>query len=148
MRLDTRSGFSDFWSAMTTRFLALAILLPSLLPAAPEPGFTSLFDGKTLNGWKLVGKTGQGYGVEEGRIFCAKASGGRLFTEKEYADFIFRFEFKLDEGSNNGLAIRSPLEGDPAYVAMELQILDDNAVKRYGKLRPEQYHGSIYDVVA
>jgi hypothetical protein len=60
----------------------------------------------------------------------------------------FRFEFKLEEGANNGLGIRAPLEGDAAYVGMELQILDDNAAeKKYGKLRPAQFHGSIYDVV-
>lgn len=131
---------------MKTLSFAFAILLPCALPGADD-GFTSLFDGKSLNGWKIMGKTGQGYGVEEGRIFCAKGSGGRLFTEKEYADFVFRFEFKLEPGSNNGLGIRSPLEGDPAFVAMELQILDDSSPK-YGKLRPEQYHGSLYDVVA
>lgn len=125
---------------------ASGLVLPLMVSAAEE-GFVSLFDGKTLNGWKLVGKSGQGYGVENGSIFCAKGGGGRLFTEKEYADFVFRFEFKLEAGSNNGLGIRSPLEGDPAYVAMELQILDDS-IQRYKGLRPEQYHGSIYDVLA
>lgn len=114
--------------------------------AEVESGFTKLFDGETLNGWKQVDKHGQGYAVKEGVIYCAKGGGGRLFTEKEYADFVFRFEFKLEDGSNNGVGIRSPLEGDPAYVGMEIQILDDTSSK-YTKLRPAQYHGSIYDVV-
>jgi hypothetical protein len=127
---------------------ALALSCVLLQAAETEPGFTSLFDGKTLNGWKLVGKKGEGYGVKEGVIYAAKGGGGNLYTEKEYGDFILRFDFKLEEGSNNGLGIRAPLEGDAAYVGMELQILDDSvAEKKYGKLRPAQFHGSVYDVI-
>ena len=53
--------------------------------------------------------------------------GGNLYTEKEYSDFIFRFEFQLTPGANNGLGIHAPLEGDAAYVGKELQILDNTA---------------------
>jgi hypothetical protein len=52
----------------------------------------------------------------------------------------------LTPGANNGLAIRAPLSGDPAYVGMEIQILDDTAAE-YSSLMPYQYHGSIYGVV-
>ena len=62
------------------------------------------------------------------------------------ADFIFRFEFQLTPGANNGLGIRAPLEGDAAYVGMELQILDSEDPK-YKDLKPYQYHGSLYGVV-
>src|SRR5437867_1196146 len=127
---------------------AVALLVSSIttFAASAEPGFITLFDGQSLNGWKLLDKHGEGYGVKEGVIYCGKKSGGRLFTEKEYGDFVFRFEFKLDEASNNGVGIRSPLEGDPAYAGMEIQILDDYA-PGYKNLRPAQYHGSIYDVI-
>lgn len=129
--------------------LALCVAVPSLVDAAEtDAGFTTLFNGKDLTGWKLVGKKGEGYGVKDGVIYCAKGGGGNLYTEKEYGDFIFRFDFKLEEGSNNGLGIRAPLEGDAAYVGMELQILDDSvAEKKYGKLRPSQFHGSVYNVI-
>lgn len=126
--------------------LAAAFLFGQAVVAA-EAGFTELFDGKTLNGWTLVGKTGRGYVVEDGRIICPKDGGGNLFTEKEYSDFVFQFEFKLEDGSNNGLGIRAPLKGDAAYTGIELQILDNDSKKYAGKLRPEQYHGSIYDVI-
>ncbi len=117
--------------------------------ASSETGFTSLFDGQTLHGWRLVGKHGGGYGVTNGAIYCALGGGGNLFTEKEYSDFILRFEFKLDDGSNNGIGIRAPLSGDAAYLGMEIQILEEGAAERgkWGKLRPAQYHGSVYDVV-
>jgi hypothetical protein len=114
--------------------------------AHAQSGFTSLFDGHTLNGWKLVGKHGDGYGVKSGVIYCAKGGGGNLLTESEYSDFILRFEFKLEEGSNNGIGIRAALEGDAAYMGMEIQVLDDTA-PQYATLRPAQYHGSIYDVI-
>jgi len=74
-------------------------------------------------------------------------SGGNLYTEKEYSDFVFRFEFQLTPGANNGLGIRTPVEGDAAYVGIELQILDNTAAV-YADLRPYQYHGSVYGVIA
>jgi hypothetical protein len=117
--------------------------------AAAEPGFVALFDGKTLDGWTLTDKKGDGYGVKDGVIFCATGGGGKLLTDKEYADFILRFEFKMPpEGSNNGIGIRAPLEGDAAYAGMEIQVLDEAAALagKWGKLREAQYHGSVYDV--
>src|ERR1019366_1084528 len=48
--------------------------------AADEAGFTSLFDGKTLNGWKLVGGHGPGYVVQNNKIVCPTEGGGNLFT--------------------------------------------------------------------
>jgi hypothetical protein len=108
-----------------------------------EAGFVALFDGKSLDGWQ---GSLSGYAVENGVLVCKKEGGGNLFTKKEYADFVLRFEFKLEAGANNGLGIRAPLQGDAAYVGMELQILDDSA-PRYANLQPYQYHGSIYGVV-
>jgi hypothetical protein len=122
---------------------------------AGEKGFTKLFNGKDTTGW-IYGtekgkekKAGAGYQVnpEAGVLYTTKTDGGNLYTEKEYANFALRFEFKLSEGGNNGLAIRAPRDGNAAYEGIELQILDDSS-ERYAKLRPEQYHGSIYDVIA
>jgi len=116
-----------------------------------EAGFTPLFNGKDLTGWVYgtregaPNKTGKGYQVENGVLFTTKEDGGNLFTEKEYADFVVRFEVKLTENANNGIGIRAPLEGDAAYVGMEIQVLDDGG-SQYTNLRPAQYHGSIYQM--
>ncbi|MGA2323084.1 MAG: DUF1080 domain-containing protein [Sedimentisphaerales bacterium] len=115
-------------------------------------GFVPLFNGKDLTGW--VGNTA-GYAARDGNIVVLpNVGGGNLYIEKEYSDFVFRFEFKLTDGANNGVGIRTPLEGDAAYVGMEIQILDDTSAKYndpnrkdYYKLKPYQYHGSIYGVV-
>jgi hypothetical protein len=133
-----------------SKMMRCAVLLfaAGILLAAPgNPGFTTLFNGKGLAGWKLVEPEGRGYIVENGLLECPSDGGGNLFTEKEYANFVFRFEFKLEEGSNNGIGIRAPYEGDAAYQGMEIQILDHDAPRYRGKLRPAQYHGSIYDVI-
>jgi hypothetical protein len=71
---------------------------------------------------------------------------GNLYTDKEYSDFILRFEFQLTPGANNGLGIRTPKTGDAAYAGMELQILDNEA-DIYKNLKEYQYHGSVYGVI-
>jgi Domain of Unknown Function (DUF1080) len=129
--------------------LAAASLFTACFTTQRETGFVSLFDGQTLKGWKHVGGPTNSYAVKDGVIFCS-TNGQNLFTEKSFSDFILRFEFKLEDGSNNGIGIRAPFWGNAAYLGMEIQILDDAAAVRgkWGKLRAEQYHGSIYDVVA
>ena len=122
------------------------LLLIASAGQAIEPGFTPLFDGKTLSGWTLQGATGRGYIVRDGVIVCPKDGGGNLLTRNEYENFILRFEYRLDPGGNNGVALRTPLEGNPAYVGMESQILDDPA-PIYKDLKPWQYHGSLYGLV-
>lgn len=132
----------------TLSFVLLFVLcgLGSRAVAEENGGFVRLFDGRTLNGWTLVGGIGPGYVVQEdGVLACPAEGGGKLLTEKEYSDFIFRFEFKLDKGGNNGVGLRAPLGGDAAYNGMECQILDDSDA-RYAHLEPGQYHGSIYKV--
>ena len=117
----------------------------NLTPEEKAEGFVSLFNGRNLDSW-----TGnkESYVAEDGMIVIRpeKGSGGNLFTNGEYSDFIFRFEFLLSPGANNGLGIRAPLEGDAAYTGMELQILDDSA-PIYASLEPYQYHGSVYGVI-
>lgn len=111
-----------------------------------DNGFVQLFNGENLDGW--VGNK-QFYRVENGNILVDPSgggSGGNLFTEGEYSDFIFRFEFQLTPGANNGLGIHAPLQGDVAYVGKELQILD-NTAEKYANLQPYQYHGSVYGVI-
>ncbi len=119
--------------------------------SSTEAGFTPIFNGHDLAGWTYGNKAGQGYAVRDDGaggavIYCTVADGGNLYTEKEYPNFILRFDFKLTPGANNGIGIRAPLSGNTAYLGMEIQVLDDSAEK-YAHLRPAQYHGSIYDVV-
>ncbi len=111
-----------------------------------KEGYKVLFDGTNMHEW--TGNT-RDYTLQDGTITLipSKGSGGNLYTKKEYANFVFRFEFQLTPAANNGLGIRTPMEGDAAYVGMELQILD-NEHPVYKDLQKYQYHGSVYGVIA
>lgn len=130
-----------------------------LLDAKPSPrseltaeekarGFEMLFDGSDLSKWH--GDL-EGYTVVNGAILVSANYGatGNLYTNKQYRNFVYRFEFCfLQEGVNNGVGIRTPENVDAAYDGMcELQILDHDAPAYAGWLRDYQVHGSIYGVV-
>ena len=118
--------------------------VPEPDPAEAAEGFEPLFNGRDLAGWT---GGGGGYAAEDGKIVVhPERGGGNLYTEKEFSDFVLRFEFKLTPAANNGLGVRAPLEGDAAYAGMELQILEDGSPV-YWTLKPTQYHGSVYGVV-
>jgi hypothetical protein len=108
-------------------------------------GFKLLFNGKDLTGW--IGDK-QGYVIKDGTIIVEPTKGeGNLYTAEQYGDFVLRIEFRLTPGANNGLGIRTPLDVNPAYAGMELQILDDLSPRYTGWLKDYQHHGSIYGVV-
>jgi len=119
----------------------------SLSEEEKNDGFVSLFDGTNLDSW--TGNTA-GYLVEEGAVVVNpdKGSGGNLYTKEEYANFIYRFEFQLTPGANNGIGVHAPLEGDAAYVGMEIQVLDTEDEKyKNPPIQPYQAHGSLYGVI-
>ncbi len=114
--------------------------------------WTTLFDGSNLDHWQ--GDT-EKYVIKDGVLVC-EAGGKVLETKKQYSDFVFKFQFKLNESANNGLGLRVPSGGHAAYQGMELQILDhrgDKYNKKTGDgktisiLKPWQVHGSLYGIV-
>ena len=122
-------------------------VIPSLAaencPNHSEEGFVPLVIGDSLDAWQGARN---GYELKDGILASKADSGGFLYTEREYADFILRFEFKLSPGGNNGIALRAPTNGRISRTGMEIQILDDTAEK-YQKLNPWQFHGSVYGLV-
>jgi len=119
---------------------------PKILPIAYEDDiqFVPLFNGKDLTGW--TGYT-RGFVARFGKLVCLPICHLNLYTEKQYKDFILRFDFKLSPGANNGIGLRTPTMKDAAYHGMEIQILDDNAPENLG-MKPYQHHGAIYGVLA
>jgi len=133
------------WRNLFLKEIKPAEATASLRGDDAEQGFESVFNGKDLTGW--AGPV-ENYEVVDGAIQCKAGKGGTLFTEAEYEDFAVRLEFKVPEGGNNGLAIRYPGKGNPAYDGMcELQVLDNDAEK-YATLDDRQYHGGAYGLAA
>lgn len=131
----------------TLSLLSLACLLVTLTTPLNaeehcESDFVCIFNGQNLDGWQ--GAT-DGYFVKDCMLISKKESGGNLFTDKEYKNFVLRFDFKLEPGANNGIGFHVPLElkTSPAYAGKEIQILD-NTAQKYAKLKKYQYHGSLY----
>lgn len=91
-----------------------AMVLISLLACAAQAadkdaGFTALFNGKTLEGWKQLGGKAK-YEVVNGEIVGSSVpntSNSFLCTEKNYGNFILELEFLDDESLNSGVQVRS-----------------------------------------
>ena len=130
---------------MKTRTLGLlALLIVFPLRAQPPEGFAPLFNGKNLAGWWVQANVKPVWGAQDGLLYCEGGGGGWLMTAKEYGNFELRLEYKMPKMGNSGVGLRSPLEGDPAYVGMEIQLIDDINWKG---LQTWQHTGSIYNVV-
>jgi 3-keto-disaccharide hydrolase len=128
------------WGCLLTACLTL-----HARAAQPPEGFVSLFNGKDLTGWKVnQGGKMSVWGAKDGILFVDGRGGGWLLTEKEYGDFEVRLEYKMPEHGNSGVGLRTPDKGDPAYVGMEIQLIDDGSWKG---LQEWQHTGAIYNVV-
>lgn len=112
--------------------------------AAGDEGFTRLDNGKDLTGWQGAVEN---YEVKDGAILCKSGKGGDLLSQEAYTDLVLRFEFKLPEGGNNGIALRAPVGGHASSDGLEIQVIDNdgyNAAHPKAPLKDYQYHGSIY----
>ncbi len=110
-----------------------------------EKGFVSLFDGKTLKGWKVSAKSGHSgasknksggkWVVEDGALIGSQdipGNGGIIITEKLYGDFEVALEMKNDFGPDSGLFLRSNDKGQ-AYQAMIDYYPGGNLMGIYGE---------------
>jgi hypothetical protein len=128
------------------RNLCLGLLAAALI-GADDTGQVALFDGQSTKGWTPVGGKPDNWAVRDGLLVTRGDGGGWLSTDKTYANFVLRLEYRTGPAGNSGVFIRAPREGDAAYTGMEIQILDDDDAK-YKALQPFQYTGSVYGVVA
>jgi hypothetical protein len=82
-----------------------ALLTTKCLAAEVEPGFTSLMDGKTFNGWKLAEENQGTWKIEDG-AFVAQGERSHLFYEgdgKPFKNFVLRVEVMTEPNSNGGI---------------------------------------------
>jgi hypothetical protein len=130
--------------------LLLTLLLSGSLASEDigekEAGFVPLFNGKNLDGWKQYASKAAVWSAKDGILVCSGKGGGWLGTEKEYANFILRLEYRLTPGGNSGIYLRAPETGHISRVGMEIQLLDDEHPS-YARVKDWQKSGAIYHVV-
>lgn len=141
----------------TTSLLTLIALLlvsplfaadPNALTAAEKSaGWTLLFDGKTLDGWRgyKTEAIGAGWKAQNGEMTLTAAKSGDIMTKAEFADFELSFEWKISAGGNSGVIYRVGLGQSASHrTGPEYQILDNVAAKD-NKL-DNHLAGSLYDL--
>ncbi len=119
--------------------LALAVCLALGSFAAADDGFQPIFDGKTLDGWK-VNESGEGFKVEDGAI---TGRGGRchvFYVKEELKNFELKVDVKINDGGNSGIYFHTAYqqEGWPD-AGHEVQVNDTH--------KDPVKTGSLYNVV-
>jgi len=134
--------------------LGLGLLLAGCAHSRPDSDWVALFpeegvpEGWVVRAWNDVRNPAEGgpvWKVQDGVLTGGEPRGSWLLSEREYGDFILEFEFKLGERGNSGCALRAPLQGDPAFDGLELQMADF----RYNpEAKDSELTGGLYRAVA
>jgi Domain of Unknown Function (DUF1080)/Lectin C-type domain len=104
---------------------------------AAEGGWISLFNGKDLTGWEIDSGPKDSWQVTD-RQLVVRGPGnyrksGFILTERDYAEFILRFEFRPSPGTNSGVAFwaqpRETFQGLPHHPQIELFDADTPDIK-------------------
>ena len=116
-------------SLTTAIGVALAIAALPTLASAQGGGWTTLFDGSSLDGWRVLGDAN--WELADGAE-SANSGGGFLVSEQSYGDFELTLEFWVDEPANSGVFIRC---ADPQSVndrnCYEVNIYDKRPDQTY-----------------
>jgi hypothetical protein len=113
------------WLALAVGLLVLGfagLRFASEARGQAAAGWTTLFDGTSLNGWNPIGDAN--WRLADGAV-QADQGAGFLLTRAPYADFQLRVEFWVDDDANSGVFIRCQ---DPQQVsaanAYEVNVYD------------------------
>ena len=96
-------------------------------PVQPQGGWLPLFDGRTLNGWRVYRGSAQptGWFVKDGALTKTQPSED-IVTTDQFSDFELELDWKLSTGGNSGVFYRATEEYDKVYwSAAEYALLDD-----------------------
>jgi len=120
--------------------ILLTVCAASFAADKPGDGFVSLFNGRDLTGWAVMGSP-KGWTIRNGRIRSDGAMGGDwLRSERQYGDFIFRADWRISKSSNSSLFVRAGEKGHPAFTGYPVQISTQSDDE-------EHCTGSLYDLV-
>ena len=133
---------------------------PEATMKADSAGWTPLFDGKTLNGWRAYNKPGAAtkktdtsgtlWKVENGMLTVPPSGAGDtrggqdIISTGTFREFDLRWEWKIAEGGNSGVKY-FVLEDQPAAIGHEYQLIDDER-HADAKIGPHRQTAALYDV--
>jgi len=126
-----------------------------LTAAEKKEGWTLLFDGKTLNGWrgyKRADANGTRWKVDEGLLSVDPGDGkdtrGQrdIVTAATFDRFDLSWEWRVAEGGNSGLKY-FVLEDMDSAIGHEYQEIDDER-HADAKIGPHRQTAALYDVLA
>ncbi len=127
----------------------------TLSAAEKKAGWTLLFDGKTLNGWRAYKKTdasGTRWKVEDGLLTVDPGAGNDthgqmdIVTTSTFERFELTWEWRIAEGGNSGLKY-FVLEDQNSAIGHEYQLIDDDRHPD-AKIGPHRQTAALYDVLA
>jgi len=110
-----------------------------------ETGFTSLFDGTSLNGWSVQDGPSSAFYVKDGAIVVHEAFGfpAWLRSARQYENFDFRGEFFLKGWMDSGIYLHAPEHGRPMWNGMQIHLFHQNDEKPM-----PQSMGAVFPVIA
>ena len=121
----------------SSTFALAGLVAIAAIYAAPQassqtgPGWTQLFDGKTMNGWTTTGEAN--WRGEDGALVADKGKGGHLVSKDSYKNHMIYAEFWSDEKANSGIFVRCK---DPNKIGAkdcyEMNIFDSRPDPSYG----------------
>jgi hypothetical protein len=106
------------------------------------PGWIDLLSAENAPHWKNVTSDKDCFRIENGQmhILGSVIMQHMAYMKESYGDFELHVEFKVSEGANSGVFVRSDPE-NPVYRGMEIQVLDD-----HGRPPNKNGSGALYDV--
>jgi hypothetical protein len=94
------------WKTLSTALVGCFVLFATVARAednCPPPGFTSLFNGKDMSGWKA---DSEGHWKADGGVMTYDGKAKNLASEKDFGDFILLVDWKIEKGGNSGIFLR------------------------------------------
>lgn len=133
---NVRIQTDDLIQSPWTMIPVVNLITNNLSPQERAQGWQLLFDGKTTNGWRGVGKASfptKGWKVENGELIVEEGNGdqsqngGDIVTQDEYSTFEVQLDFNITEGANSGIKyfITEKYGSKESAIGLEYQILDD-----------------------
>jgi hypothetical protein len=131
------------WLRLTLLLVMGLVFHLTLDISVAEEGYVSLFNGRDLQGWIPVG-TPEAFTVKDSAIYTtgARPYPSWLRSEREYENFVLRFQYRTEGWYEGGVLLHVPLDGPGSKLGFKIHLRHDK--KAYGLRSP----GAIYDVAA